>query len=519
MALRVAVLAVVCRVYALVCQLRVAAYVLRHVVGNLGVLEQIFVHEDVRLRSGLAAVAAFLSWNFLFRGAVVLGHVVRYVVGVVVAAILIGSVVGRAAGEGDVERHGIVVGCVVGILVFLLVRVNGGEAADGRSLVDEPASGLQPAEPCRQRAVALSRAGGRSVAKVLELAAVVGPVAGSAVLVVLASAAVTVAQGRQSVDVEPVAIGGVGRHLELVVALRGGEADAVAQHPVALHRLFHVEAVVHPVLERRAVNHVRAFGMVVLVEALVGVERRDAVCQHVRAGGFAALLRPSYLKAVAVALVLSALQGPAVVYEHGENGVVHVPGVVGVLPRAASVELVAGAGEELDGEAVGVASVAPLVDVVVRVAVDDDVVPAVKELLVACVLAVVALAEALLQAGVAVVVEHAPLNHAEAALQLHAVVGGVANLQSAVVPVVGADVVHDSARSLGYVLVVAVLSAEVEHGLLVAVGEHADARVLGSGGVHRDLFIQVVRTSAHPQDVAGLQCRESLHRVAHRPVD
>ena len=94
---------------------------------------------------------------------------------------------------------------------------------------------------------------------------------------------------------------------------------------------------------------------------------------------------------------------------------------------------------------------------------------------VAGVLARFALAKSHLQAGIVVAVEGAVLQYAEAAFHLHSVVASVGEGQSSVVPIVGANVMVDSAVGgiVGH-------CAEVKYRCLARVGEQTDAGILAA---------------------------------------
>ena len=167
------------------------------------------------------------------------------------------------------------------------------------------------------------------------------------------------------------------------------------------------------------------------------------------------------------------------------------------------MEFVARPREEFYGKTVGIATVAPYVAVVVAVAVEYDVVSSVLELGVAGVFAVIAFAEALLQAGVAVIVEYALFYDAETAFQFEGVVGGIAKFYAAIVPIIGAYLVHDAAVVFGNIFDFSFEAVEVEYGSLALGGKEAYTCIFGTCLLYVDGCVGLIGSSVYPYGVAG----------------
>ena len=151
--------------------------------------------------------------------------------------------------------------------------------------------------------------------------------------------------------------------------------------------------------------------MMVLVESLLRMESGDAVLEHMSTYGSASLFASSHLEAIAIALVKTIVEHPTVIYDDRESGVIQVPAIIGVMPRAASVKLIARTREELDGKSIGIAAMRPWVVVIIGITVDDDVVSTILVFLVTGVVTFGILSESLLQTGVPIAIEAAELHH------------------------------------------------------------------------------------------------------------
>ena len=217
----------------------------------------------------------------------------------------------------------------------------------------------------------------------------------------------------------------------------------------------------------------------VLVESLLRMESGDAVLEHMSTYGSASLLASSHLEAIAITLVKTIVEHPTVIYDDRESGVIQVPAIIGVMPSTASVELIAWTREEFDGESIGIATTRPWVIVIIGITVDDDVVSTIFIFLVTGVVAITILSESLLQTRIFIAIEAAEFHHAVGAFELHAIVGGVADVESTIMPVVGTYLVHDATIGGSLSLIGARLTGEVEDRALgiTGIGEDTDTLV------------------------------------------
>ena len=237
------------------------------------------------------------------------------------------------------------------------------------------------------------------------------------------------------------------------------------------------ETVVVLVAPSCTVEDVHTLICVVLVEALVQVVEADAVGHHVCTGRLVegsttCCTTATELEAVTVDTLYHTTTGigivtcmvcPAVVDYYRVICHVEVPVVVGVIPCTASVELCARTREQFNSKTVGVATVVRStvclgVSVLVRVAVDDLVVTAVRVVRVElrstadrerlCLLNREVLEHTNLQTSVVVVAEGTTLNDIVRTLHLHTVVLGMLQNESVECPVVGKVVDVDTTRLL-----------------------------------------------------------------------
>ena len=261
--------------------------------------------------------------------------------------------------------------------------------------------------------------------------------------------------------------------------------------------------------------------MMVLVESLLRMESGDAVLEHMSTYGSASLLASSHFEAIAIALVKTIVEHPTVIYDDRESSVIQVPAIIGVMPRAASVKLIARTREELDGKSIGIATIRPWVIVIIGITVDDDVVSTIFIFLVTGVVAITILSESLLQTGVPIAIEAAEFHHAVGAFELHAIVGGVADVEPTIMPVVGTYLVHDATIGGSLGRSGARLTREIEDRSLsiAGIGEDTDT-IIGSTRLrHVDGLREMIGATSHIEDVTSLQSGECLDRVAERFVD
>ena len=251
------------------------------------------------------------------------------------------------------------------------------------------------------------------------------------------------------------------------------------------------------------------------------MEGGDAVLEHMSTYGSASLLASSHLEAIAIALVKTIVEHPTVIYDDRESSVIQVPAIIGVMPRAASMKLIARTREELDGKSIGIATIRPWVIVIIGITVDDDVVSTIFIFLVTGVVAITILSESLLQTGVPIAIEAAEFHHAVGAFELHAIVGGVADVEPTIMPVVGTYLVHDATIGGSLSLIGARLTGEVEDRSLgiTGIGEDTDALVGSTRLRHVDGLREMIGATSHIEDVTSLQSGECLDRVAERFVD
>ena len=94
------------------------------------------------------------------------------------------------------------------------------------------------------------------------------------------------------------------------------------------------------------------------------------------------------------------------------------------------------------------------------------------------VVAITILSESLLQTGVPIAIEAAEFHHAVGAFELHAIVGGVADVEPTTMPIVGTYLVHDATIGGSLSLIGARLTGEVED------------RALGITGIGEDTNLQ-----------------------------
>lgn len=259
----------------------------------------------------------------------------------------------------------------------------------------------------------------------------------------------------------------------------------------------------------------------VLIESLLRMEGGDAVLEHMSTYGSASLLASSHLKAIAITLVKAILEHPTVIHHNRESCVIQVPAIIGVMPSTASVELIARTREELDGKSIGIATIRPWVIVIIGITVDDDVVSTIFIFLVTGVVAITILSESLLQTGVPIAIEAAEFHHAIGAFELHAIVGGVADVEPTIMPIVGTYLVHDATIGGSLSLIGARLTGEVEDRSLgiTGIGEDTDALVGSTRLRHVDGLREMIGATSHIEDVTSLQSGECLDRVAERFVD
>ena len=259
----------------------------------------------------------------------------------------------------------------------------------------------------------------------------------------------------------------------------------------------------------------------VLVESLLRMESGDAVLEHMSTYGSASLLASSHLEAIAIALVKTIVEHPTVIYDDRESSVIQVPAIIGVMPRAASMKLIARTREELDGKSIGIATIRPWVIVIIGITVDDDIVSTIFIFLVTGVVAITILSESLLQTGVPIAIEAAEFHHAVGAFELHAIVGGVADVEPTIMPIVGTYLVHDATIGGSLGRSGARLTREIEDRSLsiAGIGEDTDT-IIGSTRL-RDVngLREMIGATSHIEDVTSLQSGECLDRVAERFVD
>ena len=149
---------------------------------------------------------------------------------------------------------------------------------------------------------------------------------------------VTVAIRTCTVDIRPTASlciysgDGVLVSLELMVAFLSAESDAVVHVPFAIGGSSHVEPEVDTVSHGNAVEHIRSFIMIVLVEALIQIIRRYTVCKDMSAVRPCFLIASAHLETIAVSFVVTVLHGPAVIYDNREYRIIEVPSVIRVVP-------------------------------------------------------------------------------------------------------------------------------------------------------------------------------------------
>ena len=247
------------------------------------------------------------------------------------------------------------------------------------------------------------------------------------------------------------------------------------KHRIAYHLDVAIKAEVHLfVAESRAVKNPRAFIVIILVEAVIEVVGCHAVSKDMSTIGasfticrtttllVATLFEAIAIHADATILEIAVIDGPTVVNQTGIDGIVEIPAVIAIRPAAVAMPLVARSRIELVGKAVSIAAMRLDVVVVVRVAVDDDVITAIEEFGIAVIATVAILVETQLQARIATAIEIATLNDTVAGLEFHATVGRLRDVNVAPVPIIGIGILQHATKLLSGVVSCMWLFGEVE---------------------------------------------------------
>ena len=185
------------------------------------------------------------------------------------------------------------------------------------------------------------------------------------------------------------------------------------------------------------------------------------------------------------------------------------------MPSTTTMELIARTRIQFDSKSICISTIGPRIMIIVSITIHNDIITSIFELGITRIVSLGVFTKPLLQTRIFIAVEATEFYHAVRTLQFHTIISSMTKIQSTIMPVVCADIMHHSTIRSSFSRCRARLTREIKNRAfcITRIGEDTDSLVSRTRLIYLDRLGEMVSSSSYIKDITCLQGGKSLDRI------
>ena len=176
------------------------------------------------------------------------------------------------------------------------------------------------------------------------------------------------------------------------------------------------------------------------------------------------------------------------------------------MPSTTTMELIARSRIQFDSKSICISTMGPRIGIIVCITIHYDVIASIFKLSITGVVSLGIFTKSLLQTRIFIAVEATEFYHTVRALQFHTIISSIAKIQSTIMPVVSADVMHHSTIRSSFCRCRARLTGEIKNRAfcITRISENTDSLVSRTRLIYLDSLGEMISSSSYIKNITCL---------------